>query len=81
MGVTGSDLMGESGVQLTTRLSLGIGQCRLSICVPEDSAYSTPKDLAGCRVATSFRGLPSRISPNMQRRSIWYRCPVPSRSW
>ena len=54
MGVTGSDLVGESGVQLTTRLSLGIGQCRLSVCVPEDSAYMTPKDLAGCRVATSF---------------------------
>lgn len=54
MGVTGSDLVAESGVQLNTRLSLGIGQCRLSICVPEDSGYAAPKDLAGCRVATSF---------------------------
>jgi len=54
MGITGSDLICESGVELTTRLSLGIGQCRLSVCVPEDSAYALPKDVHGCRVATSF---------------------------
>ena len=54
MGITGGDLVEEAGVDLTTRLSLGIGKCRLSVCVPEDSAFQAPADLDGCRVATSF---------------------------
>lgn len=54
MGITGSDLLDEAGVELTTRLALGIGKCRLSVCVPEDSAVESPADLNGCRVATSF---------------------------
>jgi ATP phosphoribosyltransferase len=54
LGVTGSDLIAESDVQLTTRLSLGIGQCRLSVCVPDSSTYASPAKLDGCRVATSF---------------------------
>lgn len=54
MGITGSDLLDEAGVELTTRLALGIGKCRLSVCVPEDSAIQSPTDLDGCRVATSF---------------------------
>jgi ATP phosphoribosyltransferase len=54
LGITGSDLVEEAGVDLTTRLALGFGKCRLSVCVPEDSAYETPADLDGCRMATSF---------------------------
>ena len=75
MGVTGSDLVGESGVQLTrasARVSASAG-CRL--CAGR-SAYSTPEDFAGCRVATSF----PRITESdfaRSRASTWYRCPVP----
>jgi ATP phosphoribosyltransferase len=54
MGITGSDLLEEAGVELTTRLELGIGKCRLSVCVPEESTVQSPADLDGCRVATSF---------------------------
>ncbi|MCA9120162.1 MAG: ATP phosphoribosyltransferase [Planctomycetaceae bacterium] len=54
MGITGSDLISEADVELTTRLALGIGKCRLSVCVPEDSTIHSPSDLDGCRVATSF---------------------------
>lgn len=54
MGITGSDLLEEAGVELTTRLALGIGKCRLSVCVPEDSVIQSPAELKGCRVATSF---------------------------
>lgn len=54
MGITGSDLLEESGVELKTRLALGVGKCRLSVCVPENSDVKSPKDLDGCRVATSF---------------------------
>src|SRR4026208_1551879 len=47
MGITGGDLMAESGVQLTSRLSLGMGSWKLPICIPEDSTISKAIDLAG----------------------------------
>jgi ATP phosphoribosyltransferase len=54
MGITGGDLIDETGVELTTRLSLGMGNWRLSMCVPDDSAIKAPADLANRRIATSF---------------------------
>jgi ATP phosphoribosyltransferase len=54
MGITGGDLIVESNVELTTRLPLGMGNWRLSICVPDDSAIKKPTDLANRRIATSF---------------------------
>ena len=61
MGVTGGDLVEEAGVDLTTRLALGFGKCRLSVCVREDSSFQTPAELAGCRVATSFTQVTERF--------------------
>lgn len=57
MGITGSDLIEEAQVELTHRLSLGAGKCRLSVCVPEDAPYTSAKDLDGKRIATSFPGV------------------------
>jgi ATP phosphoribosyltransferase len=54
LGITGSDLVEESGTELLMRLALGIGNCRLAICVPDDGPVKKPADLAGKRVATSF---------------------------
>jgi ATP phosphoribosyltransferase len=54
MGITGGDLIVESNVELTTRLPLGMGNWRLSICVPDESAIKKPTDLANRRIATSF---------------------------
>ena len=54
LGITGSDLVEEAGAQLVTRLKLGLGNCRLAVCVPDDSPVTTAKQLAGHRVATSF---------------------------
>lgn len=54
MGITGSDLVAESGADVVERLDLGVGQCRLAVCVPEDSPIQKPSELAGCRIATSF---------------------------
>ncbi|REK18663.1 MAG: ATP phosphoribosyltransferase [Planctomycetota bacterium] len=54
MGITGGDLLAESQVELIERLALGVGQCRLAVCVPEDSKITSPADLDGTRVATSF---------------------------
>jgi ATP phosphoribosyltransferase len=54
MGITGSDLIAESGADVVERLDLCVGQCRLAVCVPEDSPIQKPADLNGCRIATSF---------------------------
>lgn len=54
MGITGGDLVAESGVELISRLDLGVGECRLAVCVPEDSKVTGPGELAGTRIATSF---------------------------
>lgn len=54
LGITGSDLVLESGVELPQRMALGVGRCRLAICVPEDSAVEKVADLDGTRIATSF---------------------------
>ncbi len=54
LGITGGDLVAESGASLDTRLQLGVGNCRLAVCVPEDGDVDSPKKLAGKRIATSF---------------------------
>ncbi len=54
LGISGSDLIEERDAQVTTRLALGVGKCRLAICVPEGGDVESPGQLDGCRVATSF---------------------------
>lgn len=54
LGITGGDLVAESGVQLEQRLDLGVGNCRLAVCVPINGQVKRPADLANKRIATSF---------------------------
>ena len=54
MGITGSDLVTESEVDVETRLHLGVGKCRLAVCVPEDSDLNKASDLDETRVASTF---------------------------
>jgi ATP phosphoribosyltransferase len=61
MGITGSDLVAETGASVATRLELGVGQCRLAVCVPESSPARGAADLAGARVATSFPNVTCRF--------------------
>jgi ATP phosphoribosyltransferase len=57
MGITGLDLVAESGSSVPQVRPLGYGRCRLTIAVPTDSAIRSPADLAGLRVATSHMNL------------------------
>lgn len=57
VGITGWDIVQESGVDVEELLDLGFGSCRLVVAVPED-AEDPLRD--GVRVATSF--------PNLARR-------------
>ncbi|MCG8649879.1 MAG: ATP phosphoribosyltransferase, partial [Pirellulales bacterium] len=62
MGITGSDLVEESDVQVQARLQLGVGRCRLAICVPDDSDITSASQLDGKNIASSF--------PNVTRRYL-----------
>ena len=59
-GVTGGDILAESGVDLPVLRQLGYGRCRLVAATPADSPYEAISDLAGVRIATSH--------PNITRR-------------
>jgi ATP phosphoribosyltransferase len=60
LGVTGGDLLAETGAELPVVRSLEYGRCRLAAAVPTDSPIQAIADLAGSRVATSH--------PNVTRR-------------
>jgi len=54
LGISGADLVLESTAKLIQRMALGVGICRLAVCVPESSPIKTAAELHGTRVATSF---------------------------
>ena len=60
LGITGTDLLSETGAELPRIRELGYGRCRLAAAVPNDSPIRTIADLAGLRVATAH--------PNTARR-------------
>ena len=53
LGITGTNLLIESGHELETLVELGYGHCRLEAAVPTDSPISKFEGLAGMRLATS----------------------------
>lgn len=58
MGITGWDLVLESGLDVHKLMDMGFGRCRLSVAVPEEKGIETIKDIPeGSIVATSFPGM------------------------
>lgn len=55
LGITGSDLVGESDRPLHVLLRLGFGRCRLAVAATDESDWTSAEDLPdGVRIATSF---------------------------
>jgi ATP phosphoribosyltransferase len=55
LGITGRDLVAESGRDLDVLLDLGFGRCRVVVAAREDGDIATAADVpAGARVATPF---------------------------
>ena len=61
LGVTGLDLVAESGTTVPQVHNLGFGKCSLTVAVPNDSPFRAVEDLAGLRVATSHMNLTRRF--------------------
>ena len=82
LGITGSDLVAESQVDVLTRLHLGVGHCRLAVCVPEESNFEQVRDLHDCRVATTFPRLTQQyLQHSAIRMSTWCTCRARWRLW
>jgi ATP phosphoribosyltransferase len=55
VGITGQDLVAESGLALCGLSDLGFGRCRLAVAATEDSGITCLESIPrGARVATSF---------------------------
>ena len=64
LGIVGRNVLREfqlsnadHGPRLNEMRSLGFGQCRLSIALPQEDDYDAPGQLEGKRIATSYPGL------------------------
>lgn len=60
VGITGFDLLQESGARLDVVAELGYGRCKLVAAVPKDSDIDKAEDFDGLRVATSHPHLTER---------------------
>src|SRR6476659_6098712 len=60
-GVTGADLVRESGAEVEELLALGFGACTLEAAVPTESWASALDELDGLRVATVYPRLATEL--------------------
>lgn len=62
VGITGLDLVAESGRDVHELMDLGFGRCRLAVAVPEASGVRNVEQVpSGARVATSFPAITRRF--------------------
>jgi ATP phosphoribosyltransferase len=60
-GIVGENIYYEKGHSLQICERLGFAKCRLSIAVQKDMSYSSPQDLSGFKIATSFPNILSKF--------------------
>jgi ATP phosphoribosyltransferase len=69
VGITGLDLIEESGANVERLMPLDFGKCRLVLATHENSDIKTPKDIAdGTAVATSFPNLTERYFKGLGKK-------------
>ena len=67
IAIIGENLLVENGDGLHTLTKLGFSKCRVSLAVPKNMEYSSIKDLAGKRIATSY---PETVSQFLVEKGI-----------
>jgi ATP phosphoribosyltransferase len=65
VGVTGLDLISETGADVEVMLDLKFGVANLVLAVPDDSPINSAKDLKGMRIATEFPNITHRYFENL----------------
>ncbi|CAI5740716.1 unnamed protein product [Hyaloperonospora brassicae] len=54
LGITGQDIIAESKTEVEELLQLGFGRCKLGVQTPVKDGVTSPAQLAGKRIVTSF---------------------------
>ncbi|MEO5890144.1 MAG: ATP phosphoribosyltransferase [Ferruginibacter sp.] len=54
IGIVGENVLVEKDKEIDLVYRLGFGRCRLSIAVPKSMQYSSPDDLQGLKIATTY---------------------------
>lgn len=54
VGITGQDIVAESQVPVVELMKLGFGKCKLGVQAPVKDGITSPEQLAGKRIVTSF---------------------------
>lgn len=67
LGIVGENVLLEKEKDLDLVDRLGFGKCRLSVAVPKERTYTSLKDLAGKRIATSY---PVLLSSYLQKNQV-----------
>ncbi|TPX30490.1 ATP phosphoribosyltransferase [Synchytrium microbalum] len=67
LGITGQDVVRESGVDVEEVMHLGFGKCNLSVQVPVTSDITDVKELVGKRIVTSFERLVHEFFADLER--------------
>ncbi len=58
MGITGEDMILESGAKVEKLLKLNFGSCKIAVAAPKDSGIKSPKDYrGGMRAATKLTNI------------------------
>ena len=61
MGITGEDMVAESGYELKELLGLRFGYCHMAVAVPDESGIRDASEIKdGCRIATSYPNIAGR---------------------
>ncbi|GMI04999.1 hypothetical protein TrLO_g2859 [Triparma laevis f. longispina] len=61
MGITGEDVVAESGVTVKKEMALGFGKCKLCVQAPVRRGVTDVTELAGGRICTSFPELTKKF--------------------
>ena len=67
LGIVGSNVLDEQGVRVDRLLPLDFGFCSLCLAVPEQGGFTSPGQLGGKRIATSY---PATLRHYLDERRI-----------
>jgi ATP phosphoribosyltransferase len=69
IGITGLDILKETGRDVVQLMPLGFGKCRLVLAAPEESDVGSPKQVKnGAKVATSFPNITRDYFKKLKKR-------------
>lgn len=69
VGITGHDMVAESGYELDTALDLRFGYCHMALAVPESCGVKDASQISdGCRIATSYPNIAKKFFDSIGKK-------------